>query len=136
MTEGNPRKQIDQTSHEIALGKISLITEAIVSVINNTVKWAGLSFIGYITYLIIKELAGQQTVAKIALSFMTDIKINQWLAYVVGIGGVGYGCIQRKSRKDTIERLSNRKEQLEKMIDPNRKSSRLTPRGETRPEDR
>lgn len=92
--------------------------------------------LGYVSYLAIKELAGQETMANIVVNFMTDIKVNQWLAYIVGGSGVGYGYVQRRSKNSTIARLGSRKEKLEQMIDPGRKSSKLTARGETRPEDR
>ena len=123
------------TEQELSLEKISIFTSAFTSIFNHTVKWVGLVGLGYITHLVVSDLAGQETMANIVVNFMTDIKVNQWLAYIVGGTGAVYGLKQRKNKNDTIERLSKRKEQLEQMIDPGRKSSTLTPRGETRPED-
>ena len=129
------KKEREVTDIEIQLGKIDIITGAIVSVVNNMVKWGGLLGISYFVYRTIQSLAGEHTIANIAIRIITNLKINQWLAYVIGIAGIGYGCMQKRSRKRTIEHLSERKEELEKMLDPKRTSSMLTKRGETNPED-
>ena len=47
-----------------------------------------------------------------------------------------YGVLQRKLRRDAIQRLHGRVEALEKERDPSRTSSTLTSRGDTRREDR
>jgi len=41
-----------------------------------------------------------------------------------------------KLKKDAIERMAGRIKELETKMDPGRSSSRLTPRGETRSEDK
>lgn len=123
------------SAQDLEFRRTALFTGAFVSVFNNLVKWAGLCGLGFISYLAIKEMAGQETMANIVVNFMTDIKVNQWLAYIVGGCGAGYGVAQRRTKNSTIARLSGRKEKLEQMIDPGRKSSKLTARGETRPED-
>lgn len=56
-------------------------------------------------------------------------------ALVFGFAGVRYGRKQAKLRKDVVERIQLRNQNLEKAIDPNRSTSALTPRGDTRPED-
>ncbi len=47
-----------------------------------------------------------------------------------------YGWKQRDLRKTTVERLQSRIKELELKLDSKRSSSHLTPRGDTREEDK
>ena len=87
-------------------------------------------------YLSIETLSGQQTLADIGVNFLTDIKVSVAVAWSVATGGVLYGMRQRKLRRDTVERIQKRNRKLESLLDPNRSSSQLMPRGDTRPEDK
>lgn len=109
--------------------------QGIVSVINNVVKWGVFAWIFYCADHIVASLAGKTTSSNIAFSFITDLKMNQFFSYVIGGGGVVYGLSQRSLRRKTTERLHGRIQELETRIDPGRSSSKLTRRGETRPED-
>ena len=82
------------------------------------------------------EYAGKETSADIAMSLFGNLEVSLTLTLFVGAGGFFYGLWQRKLRKDTIERLQGRNQELESMIDSKRSSSNLTARGETRKEDR
>ena len=88
----------------------------------------------WVCYLSIKELAGKQTIADIKL--MADINFDRWVAYIFGIGGIGYGITQKNLKEKNIERLSKEKEQLELFLNPDKKSSNLTSKGNTKKEDR
>lgn len=118
------------------LARVTRITEAIVSVFTTAIKWGGLTAIFYFCADTIQALAGKETISNIALSLVTDLKANQYFSYLFGASGVAYGLAQQRSKKNTIERLQSRKKELEKKIDPGRKSSKLTKRGDTRPEDK
>ena len=83
-----------------------------------------------------KELAGQNTWAKITVNFLGNIKVSQIIAWIFGGGGIIYGKSQNKLRKDTVEFFAGRTQSLEAQIDPNRSSSNLTQRGDTSPEDK
>lgn len=102
---------------------------------NNLVKWLGLSFIAFMGFLSINSLSGNYTIAEIGIEFASSFKVNTAVSYVFGLSGVLYGLFERDLRKRTIERMSKRTTELELSIDPNRSSSNLTPRGNTRPED-
>jgi hypothetical protein len=54
---------------------------------------------------------------------------------LLAVFAIGYGKYQAKLRRDDVEQLSRYKEKYEKSVDPARSSSRLTERGDTRPED-
>ena len=111
------------------------LIDGIVSTVQGAVKWLSLLGIAGFVYLAIRSVAGQHTFADIGIKFIGDLKINQGLSYLFGVGGVGYGMRERRLRRKTIERLSRRNVELEKMIDPDRTSSHLTTRGTTNPED-
>ena len=110
--------------------------EGIVSVFNNLVRWGGIVLIGRYLYLSILALAGRVTLADIGLNFLANVRVSEAVAWLLGGGGVAYGWQQRKVRKDTVERLAGRIQEKELKRDPGRTSSKLTTRGDTRPEDK
>jgi hypothetical protein len=57
------------------------------------------------------------------------------LGLIFGVAGISYGRAESKARRDIIERLHPYQEGWEKEQDPNRTTSKLTKRGDTRPED-
>lgn len=102
---------------------------------NTFIKYGFLTLIARYCYLGIATMAGKETIGNIAISLITNLTMNQWMAYAIGGGGIAYGTSQRSLRKSTVERLQSRNQELELRIDPNRTSSMLTTRGDTRPED-
>ncbi len=111
-------------------------TEGIASVIRELIRWGGLVLIARYGYLTVAALAGQTTAADIGIKFLADVQISRVFAVLFGGSGIAYGLQQRRLRKNTIERLQGRIQEHERRIDPQRTSSRLTARGETRPEDK
>lgn len=108
--------------------------------IGKTVRWlivgsasvAGLYFVSHA----IEALAGKQTDANVIVNFLTKFEVSVVLGWAAGGCGLAYGRSQRKLRKAAIERLSGRIQELETQIDPSRSTSRLTPDGDTNPEDK
>jgi hypothetical protein len=80
--------------------------------------------------------AGQSTLANVAISVITDVRVEAVIPYAVGASGIFYGLRQRQLRQRNIERLTTRILGLEQQKDRDRSSSGLTPRGTTRPSDR
>lgn len=109
--------------------------QGIVSILRDLIRWGGLVAICYFGFRSIEVLAGKVTSSNILISIMTNLKANQYFGLLFGGGSIIYGLRQRKLRKDTVERLQARIKVLEKGIDNKRSSSKLTTRGETRPED-
>jgi hypothetical protein len=68
------------------------------------------------------------------MSFLGNLKLTDGAAFLASGGGVTWGAIERKLKRDAIERLTERIKQQELKIDPNRSSSKLTKRGDTPPE--
>jgi hypothetical protein len=106
------------------------------SAVHSVVPWTAVVFIAWFFYRSVASLAGRYTFSQIGVGFLGDFKISEGIAYVFGTGGVVYGVRRRKLQGDNVERTAKRISDLEKRIDPKRSSSRLTPRGKTRPEDK
>jgi hypothetical protein len=120
------------------------VANNVTSVINNLIKWGAIIIIAYYAKESIGCLAGTETRGIFNLDFkiLTDLKANNYFYYIVlmlsglfGTSGTVYGILQRKSKRRAIEHFSKRKEELEKIIDSGRHSSRLMHDGTTRPED-
>jgi hypothetical protein len=110
-------------------------SEGIVSVFNNLIRWGGAVLIVRYVYLMVLALAGRLTFADIGIKVLGDVRVSEAAAWLLSGGSVAYGWHQRKLRKDTVERLQERIQKFERQIDGKRTSSRLTARGNTRPED-
>ncbi len=109
--------------------------DVIGSVLRDVIRWGAVCLCGYWMYRSVAVLAGRVTLADIGIRVLGSLRVSEALAWILGVGGVGYGARQRRLRRDTVERLSSRIQILERAIDPKRTSSKLTPRGETPPED-
>lgn len=125
-----------QLEAELKLVKQAKASDGTISIINSLIRWGAIVLIVRYTYLSIATLAGEQTSSNIVISLITDFKANKWLAYLIGGSGFFYGASQARLRKNTVERLQSRIQELEKRIDPKRSSSNLLTTGETRPEDK
>ena len=112
------------------------LVEGVGQVLSSLIRWGAIVLIARYGYLSIASLAGQNTLADIGIDLLSNIKVSVALSWVAGAGGLAYGVRQKKVRKDTVERLQGRIKELETGIDPNRSTSNLTHRGDTRPEDK
>jgi hypothetical protein len=90
-------------------------------------------------YLAAREFAGKITYADMQFKAIADLKANKWLAVAVpwGLSGtaVAWGAGERYLRKRHIKRVSSESSEMQATIDEKRRSSRLTKRGESSPED-
>jgi hypothetical protein len=130
------KKTKAQLETENKLLRRSRTSESVTSVLNNLIRWGGAIAIARYGYLSIASLAGESTMADIGVNVLADFRISQALAWVLAGGTTMYGLSQKKLRRDTVERLQSRIQAYELEQDPGRTTSRLTPRGETRPEDK
>lgn len=125
------------------------IVESITSLLNMLMRIAGYVLIAFFTYKSIEIYSihntnvnltvGEVNVVKNLFSFdffKTPSTLMALIGVVFGITGILYGKNQRDLRMSTVEKLQGRIKEFETVKDPNRSSSMLTPRGETRPEDR
>ncbi len=130
------KKSKAELEAELRVFKKARTTEGIVQVFLNLIKWGAIVLLARYFYLAIVALAGKITLTDITIGFLGNLKVSIALAWGFGIGGIIYGLVERKLRKDNIERLQGRIKTLEQAIDSRRSSSNLTERGDTRPEDK
>jgi len=79
----------------------------------------------------VHDLAGRQTAASFGLALFADVKPDEIIAWLMAFVGWFFGINAQRLRRNTTERLTNRIQELERRIDPNRTTSGLTPRGRT-----
>lgn len=141
---GKQKKSREDLAAENRYLRKGKTAESIASVLNNGIRWIGITATTYFVFKSIKVLAGKETYADINVSAILAtpkaLNLLPWilpaLGFVVGICGIVYGVNQKKLRQDTVERLQGRIKDLEKTLDPKRTSSGLTQRGQTRLEDK
>lgn len=130
------KKTKAQLEAELSMLRRSRFSEGTVQVLLSAIRWGAIILIARYSYLSIDALAGKSTLADIGINFLSEIKVSIALAWAAGIGGAAYGLSQKKLRRDTVERLQERIKMLELGYNPERTSSRLTVRGDTRLEDK
>jgi hypothetical protein len=101
-------------------------------------------------WLSVRELAGKVTVANMSAKVESEslkeaiIELVQketgwvtacFMLALLAIAGLVYGKRQERLREDTVERLADFRRLFEESLDNKRSSSKITPRGLTRPED-
>jgi hypothetical protein len=90
-------------------------------------------------YLCARELAGRQTLADIRFKAIADFKANKWMGLFVPWGtatvATGWASAERYLRKRHIRRVSSETSEMQKSIDRDRRSSKLSKKGETQRED-
>jgi len=136
-------KSKEKLEVELQYKRQNQIIGAVALVIRDVVKWGVLASIFYFLFRSIQALAGRSTQASIdidifqgfGLYIFQNSTLHEKIEYVVIVGLLMWGLLERKLRQDAIKRLQGRSRELESRIDPNRTSSRLTRRGTTNPGD-
>lgn len=90
-------------------------------------------------YLSVRQLAGRQTTADLVFRVIADLKANRSMSLVLSwvlTGGTAFWAYgERRLRKRHVKRVAAESSELQVLIDPKRRSSNLTKRGETASED-
>lgn len=131
MVEEKPSRDAE-LEYRLSLRKI----DAVVSLGKYIIKWGCLVVIFYFIYGMTNTLAGKRTLATIGISILGSIKLGKMVCATVTGGSLIYGFGQKILRQNTIRRLSARKNEIERIMDPNRTSSDLTKWGTTKREDK
>jgi hypothetical protein len=114
---------------------LALKIDAAARVISTGIKYGCLAYCAWLALQGVRALSGKITLANIALNFLGSISTNNAVCYTVTGGAVGWGYLERRLRKAKTETFQGRVRDLEKLIDPKRSSSNLTPQGDTNPMD-
>lgn len=129
---GQKRKKTNaELEAEIKFLKAGKRADTIALIGQSAFKYGAYVGMAYFGYLSVDALAGQATVATIAVKLLGDMHVSIALGWIVGICGILYGRVERSLRKDVVERLAPRHAELEKKIDARRSTSSLTKRGDT-----
>lgn len=90
-------------------------------------------------YFCVRTLSGKQTSADLRFQAIADLKANRWFGLILPWGAAtlttAWGAGERALRKRHIKRISSESSEMQKQFDPGRRSSRLSKKGETSPED-
>lgn len=88
---------------------------------------------------LVRAIAGKQTFADLRFRGIAELYANRWaaliLSWILTTGSTGWAIGERALRKRNIRRVASESSLLQKMVDPNRRSSHLMTDGSTRPED-
>jgi len=128
-------KNKSQLTAELRALRTARTYDGWVVVLQYLIRWGAIVFIARYGYFSIAALSGEVTLAEVGISFFGKVEVSVAVAWTFGLVGGIYGIRQRKLRKDTVERLQGRISELERIIDKGRSSSRITSRGNSRPED-
>jgi hypothetical protein len=123
-SEKPPRTLLD---NQLSFKRLDTTTE----ICSGFFKWAALAAIAYLGYLSIGQLAGRSTFADIGVRVIGNLKVSDGIITLLTGSGWAYGLAQRSLRRKHIERTATIKNELERLLDKNRTSSNLTPRGTT-----
>jgi hypothetical protein len=110
-------------------------SQGIVTAWNQTMRYGTICFCAWVAGNASIAMAGKETNAKFAISLLGQSAAWKALAIIFGGGGTIYGLAERRTRKRNTEQFEGRIRKYEEMHDPNRSSSNLTRRGDTRPAD-
>ncbi len=121
-----PRTLLD---NQVSFKRLDTVSE----IAKEAIKWGGLVAIAYFGYSSVVVLAGTTTSANIGIRLLGSLTVNRGLVALLTGSGWAYGLGQRSLRRKNIERVVPLKNELERIIDPKRTSSNLTPRGTTPP---
>lgn len=90
--------------------------------------------VGYFLMQSVRDLAGKETAFNAFVNAIVDMRANEYIAYLLGGGGVLAWWRERQLRKRTIRELGAHTRKLEVRLDPERVSSGLRDDG-TPPEE-
>jgi hypothetical protein len=133
-------KSIEES--RISLQKFELVYRAFTKTVD-ALKWI---VIAYFASKAIHDLAGKFTSANFDLSAVIQkgdeagspiyLYFIVLFAFVVAVISIQYGRREAHLRKTTVEKLTKQIQTLELQLDPKRKSSLLTTRGDTAEKDK
>lgn len=102
-------------------------------------RFFGLAAVCATIYFSSRALAGKLTIADLDFRAIANFSANKYFGLILPWGLVGltavWGFGERRLRKNHIKRISSESSEMQKKIDPGRRSSHLSLKGDTSPED-
>ena len=126
------KKTKQDKEHELRLIRGASLTWSITSVLNQAIRWGALVAIVWLSgnalVGISENVSGKIT--EIVVSIIGAFKLQMLLPLAIGGGGLVYGFHERKLRYVATKRQTTQIKALERVLDPNRSTSWLSPKGE------
>ena len=131
-------KRQSLNEHEARIVHADMWAKSVARIGTEVAKWSGIGFCAYRASLVLMDWSGKTTAADVTLAFAPREVSGGVLLLSVSVAVVAliYGRSQSRLRRDTIRHLESRMKHLERMVDPHRSSSGLTPSGGTPEEGR
>lgn len=104
----------------------------LVSLLIKASAWVAIAWIGL---QMVREVAGRETDVSVIISAAVSLGKLKWLPWMVTAIAAAWAMVERWFRKRKVRTLASRVISLEKRLDRNRSSSRLTSSGDTNPSD-
>jgi cytochrome c biogenesis factor len=124
-----------ELDHQYRMRRLQVLSQAW----NSLLTFLGIAAICVCVYFSIRELAGRTTFADLRFKVLADLKANRWLAMCLSWGlattSTGWALGERYLRKRHIQRISSETSEMQKLLDPSRRSSSLSKEGNTSSED-
>jgi len=112
-----------------SVNRYSYISRTVTAIFRNITRLGIVWIVMYYLYLSVVAVSGKDT--NFFVKLIADLSINESLAYIIAIMGLGYGGAERILRKKHVKRSTKRISELERQLNPERKSSGLTFEGNT-----
>lgn len=103
------------------------------SIARLAIKYCFWEYFVYVLKEMVASVAGHSTDVALNLAFLGDLKFTA--SVTLAGAACGWAVLERYLRLRKVAYMQGRIQSLEKSIDPNRTSSRLTTKGTTNPED-
>lgn len=124
MSKGRHDKAPAQPPEVLKHQRFLVVVDSLTKILSTAIRYLGISIPIFGVYLVVKELAGRQTMANINVNLLGSMTISEFTGYGVGGAGLAYGLSQRKLRRSTNEKDRKQIAELQRFVDPNRSSSR------------
>lgn len=111
------------------------VSEAWTNALRAFFKYGSYVAIAYFLADAVKELAGKTTLAHILFGLMGGVSLESKVSWGIAAVCFVWASIERHLRRHKTKYLTERLRKIEKMIDPGRTTSHLTPYGDTNPND-
>ena len=132
------RKSKHEVTLEFQVQKTAIWATTVTKIFKYLFSSAATIVAFYFIFLSIDSLSGDDTNARISVVFdiISKRSLATLLPWLLCVGGVTYGLMERRIRIAKTQRLARQNKLLEKNMNASRRSSRLDQSGNARQEDK